>query len=103
MQHGVLDVGAMVAFVTNWSRLFRGLGLDPTPDHCRIAVARLPLDPEAEVARERGPPAGFKMRVLPPGETFAPEFLPVMYCTVRSTLRTCRGHACLPCLCFCTY
>ena len=77
VQHGVLDVDAMVSFVTNWSRLFRGLSLDPKPDHKRLSVVKLPLINKLPLEGERLD--GFKMRVLQPGENLVPEFLPVMH------------------------
>ena len=75
VQHAVLDVDALVAFMANWSRVFRGLPVDPKPDHERLSVARL------HVLDGRGddePPKGFKMRVIEPGAPAAPEFQPVL-------------------------
>ena len=75
VQHCVADADAAISFVRNWSRVFRGLPLDPKPIHDRGLVDRL-FAAEAAAAGGVGIPAGFKVRVSdgPP----KPEFMGVM-------------------------
>ena len=88
LQHGVADADAQVSFVGNWSRVVRSLAMEPAPIHDRAlvfqgaapAASKAPANaPSGELTTaEREPPAGCKMKLLPPGENFTPPFAAVM-------------------------
>lgn len=73
-QHSVVDAEAAVAFFRNWSRVFRGLDLDPKPNHERTLVNQLSSGSFAKGEK----PANFKARAVPPGEQVVPAFAPLM-------------------------
>ena len=73
-QHGVCDADCQIQFFRNWSRCFRGLGLDPAPIHDRGIVNSLSMGerPKGEL------PANFKSKAVPAAEMGPPAFAPVM-------------------------
>ena len=85
-QHGVVDADAEIMFVANWSRVYRGLGLDPAPNHARTAFLPGPdaniqvAVPAAELPRQSGRPQHdlFKATATPAGEAALPAFVGVM-------------------------
>ena len=72
-QHGVVDADAQIAFVRAWSLAYRGLPVEPAPDHDRCDCLAAADAPPADA-----PPAGCKMVAVPRGEVRPPEFAPVM-------------------------
>jgi len=68
LQHGVCDADAGIAFVRNWSRVYRGLAMEPAPIHDRGVVNHLVT----------GDLPFFKLKAVPPGEQHVPEFMAVM-------------------------
>lgn len=73
-QHAVIDGHAMTMFMRNWSYVFRGLPLSPTPTHNRSAVNALSTG-----AMELGEkPDVFKIKSVPAGQQLVPEFAGVM-------------------------
>jgi len=69
VQHGVCDADAAIAFVTAWSRAFRGLPPPPPPTRGRLAVLDGPGGGACDTSR---------VAVVRPGERFVPEFAGVM-------------------------
>jgi len=72
--HGVVDADALITFFKNWSRAFRGLEVEPTPNHDRTILHSLSTGslPRGEK------PAGMKARSVPGTEQIVPEFAPLM-------------------------
>ena len=80
LQHGVADADAQIAFVRNWSRVFRGVEPEPPPIHTRSIIATLStgaLQPASTDGRW-AQPEDVVMTVTQPGEVGAPAFLGVM-------------------------
>eukprot|EP00286_Rhodomonas_abbreviata_P002309 CAMPEP_0181344320 /NCGR_PEP_ID=MMETSP1101-20121128/32111_1 /TAXON_ID=46948 /ORGANISM="Rhodomonas abbreviata, Strain Caron Lab Isolate" /LENGTH=400 /DNA_ID=CAMNT_0023456117 /DNA_START=93 /DNA_END=1292 /DNA_ORIENTATION=+ len=75
LQHGVADADAQIAFMRNWSRIFRGLALDPSPIHDR-GLGLPPSPPSGAPLLAR--PDRFNMLLVPPGEPAVPPFMAVM-------------------------
>mmetsp|Transcript_102075 Transcript_102075/g.284165 ORF Transcript_102075/g.284165 Transcript_102075/m.284165 type:complete len:494 (+) Transcript_102075:63-1544(+) len=74
LQHGIGDADAEISFARNWSRVFRGLAMEPAPIHERCTVNQLAAGDLATGEK----PTGFKVRVIPPGEQYVPEFMGVL-------------------------
>ena len=75
LQHSVADADTQMAFVRNWSRVFRGLALEPAPLHDRCIVNR--LVPERQRVLH-SLPEDFKVKAVPPGEQSVPAFMGVL-------------------------
>lgn len=74
-QHGVVDAEAQIAFFTNWSRVYRGLELDPAPIHDRTLFNALSTGDQP--AGEK-PAVNFKALSVPVSDMTPPAFAPVM-------------------------
>eukprot|EP00854_Cymbomonas_tetramitiformis_P018593 gene18593-22200_t len=103
LQHSIVDADAEMAFVRNWSRVFRGLNLDPTPKHDRCAVDRLWAG-ELASGIDPGQDNTFKIKAVPIEAPSVPEFMGVLpmiggdqVCVVpfpASALREMKAAAC---------
>ena len=73
-QHGVVDADALIAFMRNWSRVFRGQVMSPEPSHDRCIVNRLNVGRGSSSAG----PGILKFKAVPQGVAPVPEFAAVM-------------------------
>lgn len=80
LQHGVADADAQIAFVRNWSRLFRGLEPDPLPILSRELIDSLSLGRLQPVPGDGrwAQPEDVIISIVRPGEVDTLTFLGVM-------------------------
>ena len=74
VQHGVYDGEAQTLLMKHWSQVFRGMPLDPTPDHnrCNEVAFQLTMPPSKVF------PTGCEFNSFPIGEQRHPEFASIM-------------------------
>ena len=77
VQHGVLDAEAIIALMCNWSRVYRGMGLDPIPNHNRCsslcALEKGSMTPSTDASNEWSSTSTFHS--VPVAEKQPPEFV----------------------------